>query len=398
MVRRTTAAAVVSTGAQGLSSLLVLALVARAVPVDAFATFGVALFASPLVGMVVESGTGPVALRELASGRAGMRDVTRWSWHRVKTRVAILLVAAVVAVVAVPFAIVAGPLVAAAGRAIERFCFDALRGASDSSLAYHALTAGHVLAVAVATMLYAMGGLDDATAWPVLALAAVPLLGVTSQVARRARPARVSTWEPADSTPNAITLTRVVQSLTAGSDTWVAAVVLNPTATAALAGTSRLAMVGVVPLQVLNLVTARWVSTEDPVNLEARVRPAVRALTILSLGVTALPLLVGADRLLTVLFGPAFPPAGEVLVATLLAQAINVASGPSGVVLLQSGQERSLLRVQAGSLALRVGLLASGAWLAGLRGLVVALVVASSIQSAWLAFEARRTAGRIVHV
>lgn len=397
-MRSTAAAAVVSTGAQGVSSLLVLALVARSVEVADFATFGVAMFAYPLVAMVVEGGTGPVVLRELASGSVGLGTALGWGWRRVRPRAATLAVAAGLAVLLVPFAMMTGPLVAAGGRATERLCFDALRGARESPMAYHLLTLGHLLVMAAAISLFAVGGLDDATAWPVLALSAVPLLLVTAVMARRTSPPLGSSWQPAASTPDAIAGTRVVQSLTAGSETWVAALVLGPAATAVLAGASRVALVAVVPLQVLNLLAARWVSTEDAVRLSARVRPVVRMMTALSLALTVVAMVFGADRLLAMVFGSGFPSGGEVLVATLLAQAINVASGPSGVVLMQSGRERSLLRIQAGSLVLRLVLLAAGAWLGGLRGLVIGLLCSALAQSVWLAVDARRKAGRVVHV
>ncbi|HVM21669.1 MAG TPA: flippase [Sphingomicrobium sp.] len=106
-----------------------------------------------------------------------------------------------------------------------------------------------------------------------------------------------------------------------------------------------------------------------------------------------LPLMVGAEFLLSTLFGPTFAPAAPTLRILLIGQLITTAFGANGALLNMTGHERRVTRGVGIGLALNISLvlLLAGHW--GSVGTAVAVVASQLCWNLLLWWDARRLLG-----
>ncbi|MGH6942833.1 MAG: lipopolysaccharide biosynthesis protein [Geminicoccaceae bacterium] len=145
-------------------------------------------------------------------------------------------------------------------------------------------------------------------------------------------------------------LVRLTALLWAGADLWVLAA-FRPTAEVGVyAAASRMAMLVGIPLAVCNAVLAPVIAELHSRNEKDRLQKVIRAAATLgalpSLLVVALFLAFG-DRLLGALFTEAYGAGYWVALVLALGQCVNVAFGPSALVLIMTGHQRDVVAASA---------------------------------------------------
>jgi O-antigen/teichoic acid export membrane protein len=198
----------------------------------------------------------------------------------------------------------------------------------------------------------------------------------------------------------ALTGTQLVAFLGMQADVWIAGAVLPAQQVSAYAAAQRLMILVSMPL-----LAAQFAASPAIAGLMARrrtrnVEHLLRSLaTIAGVPTAALLAFVVAFRhpILTLLFGPAYAVAGLPLVWLAFGQAVNVATGLCGVVLIMSGHERVVLRLSA--LLVTVGLLADllAARTLGMPGLAAASGISTATLFVAYWIVARRMVGVWTH-
>ena len=157
------------------------------------------------------------------------------------------------------------------------------------------------------------------------------------------------------------------------------------------------ALVAFVPaiLQSVNQIFSPTIAdlhTRGDHDLLARI---YRTLTKWTLGLTV-PLaaaMIVFSRPLMRVFGPDFEPGWPILIIGTLGQLVNCGVGSVGYLLLMSGHERRMMRIQAVTAALMVGLnvLLIPRW--GIVGAALAAAITNVLTNAWYLLDVRKTLG-----
>jgi O-antigen/teichoic acid export membrane protein len=177
-------------------------------------------------------------------------------------------------------------------------------------------------------------------------------------------------------------------------DLWIGAVMLPPSQLGTYAVARRLANLIAVPLQIGNVATVRDISKyvhEDRARAQVIVTRTARYAALLAV-VPLIAAVFFAPTVVEGLFGAAFSDASELLTILGLGVAVNIFSGPCGIVLAMAGYERRLAAfgvITAISIAL-LGTLGAELW--GAVGLAAAVSVSTSLRFVVLARYSSRYA------
>lgn len=149
-------------------------------------------------------------------------------------------------------------------------------------------------------------------------------------------------------------------------------------------------------LGVVNLAVAPFVAELSAQQRHGELERMLRRTATLA-GVPAILLLLlfawQGDRLLGLVFGPAYGVAARVLVILALGQVVNVLAGSCGTVLMMTGHGALLLRLTLACGGATLAAVALLAWLWGGIGVAVAIAAGLALQNVIMVVAARRTAG-----
>lgn len=136
-------------------------------------------------------------------------------------------------------------------------------------------------------------------------------------------------------------------------------------------------------------VIARLYTSGDHVRLQKLVTAAARAM-LAGVALLSLPLLIFSRPLLALVYGETYAPAANVLRILILAQIINAAFGPTGLLLIMTGHERRGTRALIIAFIVNLVALAILSPIWGSIGAAVSLLLATLTWNAILWLDARR--------
>lgn len=414
LIRSLAGSGMVRVGAM-LASFAVGVLLARGLGVEGYGYYGIALAVITIAGVPGELGIPKLVTRELAAAaarndNAGLFGVLKWGQKtclRLSAVAAILVIAGGL-VVYMTGSSTLGAAIMLGAPAIPLLALARLRGGALQGL--HHLVLGQIPANLLRPLLLALLLIAAyAAGVRIGAPGAMLLTSVTAAaaflVAGRWLRTRLPDLAPASVVTHGrrwiassipIALTDGMRGLQAELST----LLLGITATAAMAGLFRIAIVtatmAAVAITVVNHVAFPVIARLHAQGDQVRLQKSITGLAWAQLGgvaLVAVPLVIVPEQLLTIAFGQSYAPAADALRLLAAAQIANAAFGPNVALLNMTNHERRVTRAMGIGLAVNIVLLPIFAATWGLLGAAAAFVAALLSWNILTWYDARRLLG-----